>query len=174
MQFRLNKTDESWKKKERIDYLDYVKAICICGVMMEHRLLRPSVMGAFLMPSFFIISGFTFYINNVSFKEYALKRVKRLLVPYLIMMVIYAVMEVARASILGYGGINILIPALIPAIYGSSKNFPCIGAFGQYIYEIMSYKPQAEGFIDMILPSTCFLWFPPVMFTANIVLWHIK
>lgn len=161
-------------KKKRIEYLDYVKAICIFGVMMEHRLLRLSGTGAFLMPSFFIISGFTFSINsNKSFKEYALKRVKRLLIPYWIMMVIYAVIEVARASLLGYGGVNILIPALIPAIYGSSKNFPCIGAFGRYVYEIMSYKPQTEGLIDMILPSNCFLWFLPAMFSANIVFYFV-
>lgn len=159
--------------KERFDYLDYVKAICIFWVLMEHRALRPDGVGAFVLPSFFIIAGYTYSTKIVGFMDYAIKRCKRLLVPYWLMMLFYGVVEVIRAHLFGYAGANIIIPALIPAIYGSSRNFPCIGEFGQYILNIMSYKPQVPGFIDMILPENCFLWFLPAMFSANIVFYLV-
>lgn len=160
--------------KKRLDYLDYVKAVCIFWILMEHRILRPEGVGAGIMPSFFILAGYTYSTEIAVFKDYAIKRVKRLLVPYWIMMLVCAVIEVIRAPLLGYAGRNVIIPALIPAFYGSSRNFPCIGEFGQYVFNIMSYKPQAPGLIDMILPINCFLWFLPAMFSANIIFYLVS
>lgn len=160
--------------KERLDYIDYVKAICIFWVLMEHRLLRPDGVGAFMIPAFFIVAGYTYSPGTAGFMDYAIRRGKRLLVPYWIMMAFYAVVEAVRAPLFGYAGADIIIPALIPALYGSSRNLPCIGEFGQYVLNIMSYKPQVPGFIDMILPSNCFMWFLPAMFSANIVFYFVS
>lgn len=87
------------KKKIRIDYIDTAKALLIILVVLGHILIIlipeydklfysaiESLIYTFHMPAFFIIHGILFNIEkwrNTSIKEYLLKRVYSLIVPYL-------------------------------------------------------------------------------------------
>lgn len=160
-------------RPERLEHLDFVKAICIFQVLMEHRDLHVVGPGAFLLPAFFLLSGYTFRPGDGGFRGYAVKRLRRLLAPFWLMMPLCALAEVLRASLFGYGDARVLIPSAIAAVYGSFRGFPCVGETGQHLLDIMSYKPQVPGMIDMLLPMNAFLWFLPAMFSANIVFWLV-
>lgn len=82
---------------------------------------------------------------------------------------VYAIVEIVRGSLLGYGGTEMIVPSFIGAIYGSSHNLPFIKGISEGIVEIMSYKPQDAGFVDVILPTNCHLWFLPAMFCGSVI-----
>lgn len=71
---------------KRILWIDYAKAICIYLVLLGHAHVPPSVADfiyAFHMPLFFFLSGALFSFEKyASFKDFALKRFKRIMVPY--------------------------------------------------------------------------------------------
>ncbi|MGL5354984.1 MAG: acyltransferase family protein [Cetobacterium sp.] len=70
--------------KDRIEYIDTLKGILIVLVVIGHTGINPSIQKwiySFHMPLFFIISGF-FYKFDSNIVSY--KRVKRLLLPFLI------------------------------------------------------------------------------------------
>lgn len=72
---------------ERISWIDYCKALGIIFVVLGHTTLpeqMTSVLYSFHMPLFFFIAGLTFKIGpKITFKKFAEKRFKTLLLPYL-------------------------------------------------------------------------------------------
>lgn len=81
---------ENVNDKKRITYLDIAKGIGILLMVAGHvfygSIFRDAIF-SFHMPLFVIISGMFFKYNN-NFKEYSLKIVKRLLIPYVIGVVV--------------------------------------------------------------------------------------
>ncbi len=71
----------------RIDYIDNSKVIAIYLVVLAHTQLYTPLTNwiyVFHMPLFFFISGFLFsYDRNPSLKEFAVKRFKQLVIPYI-------------------------------------------------------------------------------------------
>ena len=84
-------TNTFLEKNQRITYIDYIRAFCIILMIMGH-IGFGSVFSlwihAFHMPIWFFISGYFCKINR-SLKEYAVKKIKNILVPYFIFAVIY-------------------------------------------------------------------------------------
>ena len=75
------------KTKERIDWIDYAKALGVFLVIMGHTYKGYSFIGwiySFHMPLFFFLSGTTLKIEQISCKEFFKKRVKALLIPYIL------------------------------------------------------------------------------------------
>lgn len=74
-------------EKKRILWIDYTKTICIYFVLLGHaHTTQPltDFIYAFHMPLFFFLSGTLFsFEKHPTFKEFALKRFKRIMVPYL-------------------------------------------------------------------------------------------
>lgn len=74
-------------KSGHIGWMDYAKAIAIYSVVLLHTHCVESLsvaINAFVMPSFFFLSGFLFSSSrNPEFKPFALKRFRQLVVPYL-------------------------------------------------------------------------------------------
>ena len=155
--------------KKRVDFIDYGKAIVIFLVVTIHvGIDQLNFLALLTMPLFFIIPGYLYNPDKHSPKTSIIKRFKSLILPYWRFMVLYAVVEVFRASILGYGDVSIALPSLISAIYGSTK-LPVVGPLTNYLLGIMSYKPQVEGLVDLILPTNCHLWFLPALFTGFVM-----
>lgn len=74
--------------KERFDYIDIARGLGILMVVWAHIAANNATVGfiyTFHMPLFFFISGMMFNrVRYIGFKDFALKRVKRLFVPYVL------------------------------------------------------------------------------------------
>lgn len=74
--------------QSRIGWIDSVRALAILLVILGHIELSDSIndlIYSFHMPLFFLISGFTFNkekISSIPIKEYVIKNLKRLVIPY--------------------------------------------------------------------------------------------
>ncbi|MCQ2742886.1 MAG: acyltransferase [Bacilli bacterium] len=162
--------EEKVEKKREI-FIDFFRAICILFVLLGHRTILPDNIGIFVLPGFFIASGYTFRPSKDNFKTFFVKKLKRLMVPFWIAMGIYVGIEIARGYIFGYGNWQFLFPGLLGATYGSFVNLPSIGEFGKFIAECLPQKTQTPGYLDIILSMSCHLWFLPALFSADILLY---
>jgi len=155
---------------KREAFIDYGKALMIILVIAFHvgfdTLEKISYI---MMIYFFLVSGYTYVAKKKSLKDRIISRFKTVLIPFWILMAVYAIVEIIRGSLLGYGGTEMIVPSFIGAIYGSSHNLPFIKGISEGIVEIMSYKPQDAGFVDVILPTNCHLWFLPAMFCGSVI-----
>ena len=74
------------KQPKRLAWIDYVKVFAIFFVVLVHVDCSPlctKVLKAFLMPLFFILSGYLFsYERNPKYKPFALKRFRQIIIPY--------------------------------------------------------------------------------------------
>lgn len=81
----------------RIETMDICKGICMLSVILGHQLEKTGALDplqylqTFTMPLFFIIAGF-FISNRLTIKEYSIKRIKKLLVPYVISCLLAAIL----------------------------------------------------------------------------------
>lgn len=68
---------------DRIQWVDYLKAICILSVILNHH-YGPNIYGLLTYPfelvGFFFASGYTLK-NNISFKEFIIRKARTLLIP---------------------------------------------------------------------------------------------
>ena len=82
------------KTKERIDWIDYAKALGVFLVIMGHTYKGYSFIGwiySFHMPLFFFLSGTTLKIEQISCKEFFKEGVKALLIPYILYILEYLI-----------------------------------------------------------------------------------
>lgn len=151
---------------KRYAYVDYAKAVCFVLVVFIHTgfsVLNNVIL--FAMPLFFAATGYTFAYGKRTPWQNIRLRFKTILIPFVLLMLFYTALEVARAYLFGYGDISIALPSLANTLYGSGI-MPFEGGIFQELREIMSYKAQPPTGVDLILPSNCHLWFLPAMFSA--------
>lgn len=91
---------------KRITYVDICKALGIYLVVLDHIMpntpkLR-AIIGAFHMPLFFILSGYTTSIKK-SYKEYCLSRIKSLIIPYFIWAILFSTYSIKNLLYILYG-----------------------------------------------------------------------
>lgn len=97
-------------EKKRVDYLDIFKGFAILLILVHHVFQYfPALSGVvgyvtdFHVPCFFLASGWVRYITmdkpTVSYKEFAIKKVRRLLVPYLVFAVFSSVLKIGVLAI---------------------------------------------------------------------------
>ncbi|HON53348.1 MAG TPA: acyltransferase family protein [Bacteroidales bacterium] len=70
---------------QRINWIDYAKVIGIYLVVLGHLPIpeQGSVyIYSFHMPLFFFISGFLSKTNNITFRQFILKKIRTLIIPY--------------------------------------------------------------------------------------------
>ena len=160
---------QNMREKERVEYLDYAKAISIFIVLMCHRLLLKVHILGFAMPAFFIISGYTSK-TEIDLRSYALKKAKAVLVPYWTACAVYSIIDVIRAYAFGYSNWLIIFPGLGSLVYGSSYNIPVIGEFGKFIKEsYINGNLNTPWLMNIMTPLNCHLWFLPVLFSGSII-----
>lgn len=80
-------------KQSRIKYIDYAKAITIFFVVIGHCSICPNFLKqwvySFHMPLFYAFCGMTWSFKNISFKSDMIKKIKRLVIPFVIWSVGY-------------------------------------------------------------------------------------
>lgn len=76
------------KTDKRELWLDVAKAFCIILVILNHMGIHIPIVtffgGMFYMPLFFVAAGYTYRRKEKSFKEFAIGKAKRLLIPYFV------------------------------------------------------------------------------------------
>ena len=153
----------------RIHFVDYAKALAIfCVVAVHVGFYQINLMLLFVMPMFFVATGYSFNPTKRSLKENILLRFKTIMIPFWIYMGIYTIVELIRAPIFGYGSWKVLFSSLANLVYGSGY-IPGKVGFISLLKDIMSYKFQPITSVDIILPSNCHLWFLPAMFVGYVL-----
>lgn len=79
---------------KRNTVIDYAKGLAIVLMLADHIIKTGSFITSFHMPLFIILSGYFF--KDVPFKEYLLKKVKGLLIPYVILNIIALIFVLIR------------------------------------------------------------------------------
>ncbi|MBR5501646.1 MAG: acyltransferase [Oscillospiraceae bacterium] len=154
---------------KRLDYLDYAKALAIIFIVSIHvGFSAINQVVRFSTPLFFLATGYSHRPGKRTLQEDAALRFKAILLPFWKFMAFYTVVEMLRAPLFGYGTAEIAIPSLAKLIYGSGVLPIETGTTG-FLKEIMSYKAQPAYGVDVILPTSCHLWFLPAMFTGYVM-----
>ncbi len=109
-------------KNNRIEWVDIAKGIGIIFVVMGH---MPSIpenirlwIFSFHMPLFFYLSGYFVKPKQLALKEFILKKVKHLIIPY----IVYSVMFILSDYLILDLGKEFLIKSLIGIVTGQGGN----------------------------------------------------
>ncbi|UKI56515.1 MAG: acyltransferase family protein [Treponema succinifaciens] len=79
------------KNKERTPLYDVAKGICIISVVLGHLGIATRFVYFYHLPVFFFISGLFLNAEKYSFKDFLLKKIKSLYVPYVIISLLFAI-----------------------------------------------------------------------------------
>lgn len=132
---------------KRISWIDTAKAVAIILVGIGHYSCPKSLMAfiySFHMPLFFILAGVTLNTHKYSFKEFLLKKIKTLVLPWCIAVVVYAIFQNTCLAF-GISGVRIPWINIIPRIF--------------LHYRVGAYDPV--------------YWFIPCLFITQLLLYWI-
>lgn len=79
------------KNKERTPLYDVAKGICIISVVLGHLGIATRFVYFYHLPVFFFISGLFLNAEKYSFKDFLLKKIKSLYVPYVIISLLFVI-----------------------------------------------------------------------------------
>ncbi len=132
---------------KRIEWIDTAKAVAIILVGIGHYSC-PKLLMAFIysfhMPLFFILSGITFNTSKYTFQQFLIRKLKTLVFPWWIAVVLYAVFQNTCLT-LGMSGVHIPWINIIPRIF--------------WHYRVGAYDPV--------------YWFIPCLFVTELLLYWI-
>lgn len=138
---------------ERYEFIDLAKGVCILLVAFFHIVGRPfpdsvnSTLSSFRMPLYFILSGI-FFSRYGGMKEFVIKKVNRLLIPFLFCWLIRAAMCIAYyfRSLVVDVSLSFDYAYLLSKIFDSSLGcfmplwfLPCLFFCGVFFYFILMF-----------------------------------
>lgn len=136
------------KISERVDWVDTLKFIGILSVILGHiNFPLNGFIYTWHMPLFFMVSGF-FIKFETSFKNFAVKNFKRLMIPYFIFSVIGLFMEILKRYLLHREALD-------------------------YAHELKGIFVDMD-FAGLCDTYAFVLWFLPALFFARVFLYLIK
>lgn len=97
-------------EKQRLDYVDIAKFMGISLVIFGHMKMPDYVLQwiyAFHMPLFFVLSGYTYRVQKLN-KEFFVKKIKTIYVPFLLFALIFCQGEMSNWAYIVYGSRNTL------------------------------------------------------------------
>ena len=171
------------EKSNRYDFIDIGKAICIIGVVIFHLVLGPEggegLVGTtgkilnssvnylnFILPFFYFASAFTYKRGLRSPKESIKRRLKNLVLPFLIIFLFLTLLaSLYYWAVQGQRFTSVLAKDLLTLAYGS-------GVFPVEIPAIDLFR-NAEG---RIFPSSSFVsvfWYMQAFIPASLVFYPI-
>ena len=98
------------EKVKRLDYVDVCKWLGISLVIFGHMKMPNEVLQwiyAFHMPLFFVLSGYTYRTQKIN-KEFFVKKIKTIYVPFLLFALIFSRGEISSWAYIVYGSRNAL------------------------------------------------------------------
>lgn len=152
--------------KERIEYIDLAKGICILLVVLDHI----SVGGYFSggdyplndifeqtrMPLYFILSGLFFKDYDGGLKTFLLRKTNRILVPYLFFMTLYIVSAKAIQHFTGYDTTGVNITGIWAPLWFLICLFWMNVIFAAVYYTVKRFI-QPEGLVSEAVLGVCVL-----------------
>lgn len=114
-------------RSKRIEWIDAAKGTGMIFVILGHTVIPNSILNfilSFHMPLFFFLSGYTFKITKINFKDFVIKKLKTLILPYAIFSIITYIFWVSIERRITMGSstkINIYKP-LIGILYANNIN----------------------------------------------------
>ena len=136
------------KISERVDWVDTLKFIGILSVILGHiNFPLNGFIYTWHMPLFFMVSGF-FIKFETSFKNFAVKNFKRLMIPYFIFSIVGLFMEILKRYLLHREALD-------------------------YVHEIKGIFIDMD-FAGLCNTYAFVLWFLPTLFFSRIFLYLIK
>ena len=160
--------------KDRIEYIDLAKGICILLVVLNHISIGGyfwngnyplnEVFDQMRMPLYFILSGLFFKDYQGGIREFCLRKTNRILVPYIFFMVVYRVAAIA----LGYfTGIDTTAPN-VTGIWDPLWFLRCLFMMNiifAVIYYAVRRIPTSPIIIEVLLGA--------IVFALGIVGYHL-
>ena len=139
--------------KKRIDYIDLLRGFAIFLIVFYHMIGYSKnlsniliYLSSFHVSLFFLISGFTYNLKDISFKDYFIKKFKNIMIPFFIFSILFLIPYYLFDSMTGMSFNTLEITHFIKGIiYGTGVNdllkqntplwfLPCL-----FITEILSY-----------------------------------
>lgn len=91
----------------RFNYIDFAKGIGILLVIIGHGLMNNFAINVFHMPLFFFLTGLTFTPPSLeNLEKFIIKKVNRILIPYIFFMIVSAVLELIIGKLSPDGPLN--------------------------------------------------------------------
>lgn len=142
--------------KQRVNFIDLLRGFAIFLIVFYHMIGYSKNLGditiylsSFHVALFFLISGFTYNIKDISFKEYFKRKFKRIMIPYFIFALLF------------------IIPYYLFQNITSSISDSEFG-LGHFLFGII-YGSGAEGLLKQNTP----LWFLPCLFITEVLAYFI-
>ena len=156
----MGKSLDKDRKKERLLWLDFGKAIGILVVLLVHAecALGPVTYygGMFYMPIFFVAAGYTYrHREEETLLEFLKKKARRLLIPYIAASGFLWLFFWVKDSLLGKNPTDIRITSLLGILYSRNQ------------YYTMEYTQENPVLLDILNAP---LWFLTAMFLTY--LWY--
>lgn len=157
-------------EKKRLDFIDYARAVVILTVITEHIGYEGVGWFAILgMAIFYFCSGYTYTDKQKPLKEMIFVRFKKLILPFWGCLTVSGIFEIWRSWYFHYSDFRIAYLNLIYMIYGSGYKVPLISGLTDVALDIFPYYQDTSGFVSVITPTNCHLWFLPAMFTGQVL-----
>lgn len=144
--------------QKRLNYIDVTKGIAIFVIVLGHTLVHSEhcsfifkLLYSFNIPLFFIISGFTFNVENINFNSFFKKKFIRLIIPYFVWSIIF----------------------LIPYLLFGSKISNTLGTKSSFDMMEQIYNIIYGNGINNALKQNSSLWFLPALFSMEIIYYFI-
>ncbi len=174
MEEQMEREEKVIKSKKRIEWIDYARAIAIILVIVGHAIPEYNldmenmriIIYSMHMPIFFILSGYTFHFDeNKKLKDIFIKKVKRLLVPYIGFCFLITLCHLAEVVILhreskffgffmGMDGIVNTLCMTTKSAYSNLWFLPCILVAECLLYLVFKYvKKDKYRAIFCVVPS---------------------
>ena len=138
------------KSSKRDNRIDAAKFLSILVVLINHSGIQAGAIsfigGMFYVPLFFVAAGFTYHTSDESAYGFAVKKARRLLIPYLITNVILAVIFAAKAFLRSESVVRSLAYSVIGTLYARS----CF----------LKVPPYKQIMLNLNSPT----WFLPALF----------
>lgn len=141
-------------------WIDFLKGVGIISVVIGHIFYTPYIY-AFHMPLFFILGGFLCSKKNI--KEFFIKKIKHLIIPYLAFLVLFSIPDLIKYIIVDdYSSIK---NGMINSLWGGVKLHGTRGVFWfvsvyfitQQLFNIyLSYKINIR-YVLLLIPIAYFL-----------------
>lgn len=174
MEEQMEREEKVIKSKKRIEWIDYARAIAIILVIVGHAIPEYNldmenmriIIYSMHMPIFFILSGYTFHFDeNKKLKDIFIKKVKRLLIPYIGFCFLITICHFAEVLILhreskffaffmSVDGIVNTLCMTIKSAYSNLWFLPCILVAECLLYLVFKYvKKDKYRAIFCVVPS---------------------
>jgi fucose 4-O-acetylase-like acetyltransferase len=158
---------KSMETAARNNAFDYAKSLAMILVVMIHvGFSQVSDIILFAMPLFFILPGYFYKPGKRTWKQEVWHDFQHLIVPFIIYMFLYMLIEMIRAPYFGYGTPMQALKCSLANILWGSGILPGIFVNGGVMQDASIFV-KGSGYI--LMPMNSHMWFLPALFIGKTI-----